>query len=96
MKEEPMRIYGSITELVGNTPLVRLNRVNDTHATVVAKLEWFNPAGSVKDRIGLAMIEAAERDGIIRPGETVMSSRRVETPASGWRSLQRQKDIKSF
>lgn len=62
-----MRIYGSITELVGNTPLVRLNRVNDTHATVVAKLEWFNPAGSVKDRIGLAMIEAAERDGIIHP-----------------------------
>ncbi|ABU58729.1 MAG: cysteine synthase A [Roseiflexus castenholzii] len=73
-----MRIYGSITELVGNTPLVRLNRVNDTHATVVAKLEWFNPAGSVKDRIGLAMIEAAERDGIIRPGETV-----IVEPTSG-------------
>lgn len=73
-----MRIYGSITELVGNTPLVRLNRVNNTHATVVAKLEWFNPAGSVKDRIGLAMIEAAERDGIIRPGETV-----IVEPTSG-------------
>jgi cysteine synthase A len=73
-----MRIYGSITELVGNTPLVRLNRVNDTHATVVAKLEWFNPAGSVKDRIGLAMIEATERDGIIRPGETV-----IVEPTSG-------------
>ncbi len=67
-----MRIYNSITELVGGTPLVRLNRVNDTHATVVAKLEWFNPAGSVKDRIGLAMIEAAEREGKIRPGETVI------------------------
>ncbi|MCS6839325.1 MAG: cysteine synthase A [Roseiflexus sp.] len=73
-----MRIYGSITELVGNTPLVRLNRVNTTHATVVAKLEWFNPAGSVKDRIGLAMIEAAEREGIIRPGETV-----IVEPTSG-------------
>ncbi len=73
-----MRIYNSITELVGNTPLVRLNRVNTTHATVVAKLEWFNPAGSVKDRIGLAMIEAAERDGIIRPGETV-----IVEPTSG-------------
>ena len=73
-----MRIYGSITELVGNTPLVRLNRGNDTHATVVAKLEGFNPAGSVKDRIGLAMIEAAERDGIIRPGETV-----IVEPTSG-------------
>ncbi|NWG19950.1 MAG: cysteine synthase A [Chloroflexi bacterium] len=72
------RIYGSITELVGNTPLVRLNRVNDTHATVVAKLEWFNPAGSVKDRIGLAMIDAAEQAGIIRPGETV-----IVEPTSG-------------
>lgn len=66
------RIYGSITELVGNTPLVRLNRVNDSDATVVAKLEFFNPASSVKDRIGLAMIEAAEREGKIRPGETVL------------------------
>lgn len=66
------RIYNSITELVGNTPLVRLNRVNDTQATIVAKLEFFNPASSVKDRIGLAMIEAAEREGRIRPGETVL------------------------
>ncbi|PDW03434.1 cysteine synthase A [Candidatus Viridilinea mediisalina] len=65
-------IYNSITELVGNTPLVRLNRVNDTQATIVAKLEFFNPASSVKDRIGLAMIEAAEREGRIRPGETVL------------------------
>ncbi|HWQ14202.1 MAG TPA: cysteine synthase A [Roseiflexaceae bacterium] len=73
-----MRIYNSITELVGGTPLVRLNRMNDTHATVVAKLEWFNPAGSVKDRIGLAMIEAAEREGRIHPGETV-----IVEPTSG-------------
>jgi cysteine synthase A len=72
------RIYGSITELVGGTPLVRLSRVNDTPATVLAKLEWFNPAGSVKDRIGLAMIEAAEREGRITPGETV-----IVEPTSG-------------
>ncbi|MBK9941010.1 MAG: cysteine synthase A [Kouleothrix sp.] len=72
------RIYGSITELVGNTPLVRLNRVNDTQATVVAKLEFFNPASSVKDRIGLAMIEAAERAGTIAPGRTV-----IVEPTSG-------------
>jgi cysteine synthase A len=72
------RIYNNITELVGNTPLVRLNKLNDTHATVVAKLEWFNPASSVKDRIGLAMIEAAEAEGKIKPGETV-----IVEPTSG-------------
>jgi cysteine synthase A len=72
------RIYNSITELVGNTPLVQLNKVNDTHATILAKLEFFNPASSVKDRIGLSMIEAAEHDGRIRPGETV-----IVEPTSG-------------
>ncbi|MEI7772813.1 MAG: cysteine synthase A [Chloroflexales bacterium] len=66
------RIYDSIIDLVGNTPLVRLNKVNDTHATVLAKLEFFNPASSVKDRIGLAMIETAEREGKITPGETTL------------------------
>jgi len=66
------KIYGSITELIGNTPLVRLNKLNKTDATVVAKLEFFNPAGSVKDRIGLSMIDAAEKEGIITPGQTVL------------------------
>lgn len=66
------RIFNSITELVGNTPLVRLNRLNQTQATVVAKLEYFNPASSVKDRIGLSMIEAAEREGKIDPQHTVI------------------------
>ncbi|WP_129631359.1 cysteine synthase A [Candidatus Oscillochloris fontis] len=66
------RIYQDITELIGNTPLVRLNRLNTTEATVLAKLEFFNPAGSVKDRIGLAMIETAEREGKIRPDETIL------------------------
>ncbi len=65
-------IYNNITELIGNTPLVQLNKLNDTSATVVAKLEFFNPASSVKDRIGLAMIEAAEREGRLNPGETVL------------------------
>jgi cysteine synthase A len=58
------RIYDDITQLIGNTPLVRLRRVvNGAKATVVAKLESFNPLWSVKDRIGVAMIDAAERDG---------------------------------
>jgi cysteine synthase len=67
-----VKIYNNITELVGNTPLVKLGPINDTEATVVAKLEFFNPASSVKDRIGLAMIEAAEAEGKITPGETVL------------------------
>jgi cysteine synthase A len=70
---ESMSIAQNVTELIGRTPLVRLNRVTEgINATVVVKLESHNPAGSVKDRIGLAMIEAAEREGKIKPGETVL------------------------
>jgi cysteine synthase A len=65
-------IYENITETIGRTPLVKLGKLNDTSATIVAKLEFFNPGGSVKDRIGLAMIEAAERDGKITPGRTTL------------------------
>ncbi len=65
-------IHQNITELVGNTPLVRIHRLNQGAAEVVVKVESFNPGSSVKDRIALAMIEAAERDGILQPGGTLI------------------------
>src|SRR6187397_676593 len=67
------REYPSVLDLVGSTPIVRLDRISaDVPGTILAKLEFMNPGGSVKDRIGLAMIEAAERDGKLRPGGTIV------------------------
>jgi len=69
------RVYADITQTVGDTPLVRINRLADeagVKATLLAKLEFFNPLSSVKDRIGLAMVEAAEAEGRIHPGRTVL------------------------
>jgi cysteine synthase A len=69
------RIYDDVTKLVGNTPLVRLNRITDgAGATVVAKLEFYNPAHSVKDRIGVSMIDAAEAAGELKPGGTIVEA----------------------
>ncbi|GAA4151576.1 cysteine synthase A [Leifsonia shinshuensis] len=69
----PAKIYENITETVGRTPLVKLNRLAaDTGATVLAKLEFFNPAASVKDRIGVSIIDAAEKAGALRPGGIIV------------------------
>ncbi|CCH77297.1 cysteine synthase [Nostocoides japonicum T1-X7] len=70
-----MPIYDDVTKLIGNTPLVRINRIIDTGdsgTTVAAKLEFYNPASSVKDRIGVSIIDAAEASGELKPGGTIV------------------------
>ena len=70
-----MKLYNNITEVVGNTPLVRLNRITDgAAAQVYAKLEFYNPTASVKDRIGVAMVDAAEKSGDLKPGGTIVEA----------------------
>ncbi len=70
-----MKIYNNMTELIGNTPLMRMSRFEALHsagAEIYAKLEYFNPAGSVKDRVALEMIEAAEKDGTLTEGSVII------------------------
>lgn len=67
-----MKIANNILELVGKTPLVRINKLNKTDAEILAKLEFFNPSGSVKDRAALAMIEDAEKKGILKAGGLII------------------------
>ena len=67
------KVYGSVTELIGRTPIVKLNNIaGGDAADVYVKLEWFNPGGSVKDRIALNMIKKAEEAGKIKPGDTII------------------------
>ena len=67
-----MKVYNDITEIYGNTPLVRLNRMMDgAAATVYAKLEFYNPTSTVKDRLAIAMVDAAEKSGALKPGGTI-------------------------
>ena len=71
------KIYGNLTELIGNTPLLEIKRFSEEKglgARVLAKLEYFNPAGSVKDRIGYAMIQDAEKRGVLRKGSTIIEA----------------------
>ena len=68
-----METYDSVVDLIGNTPLVRLHKVTGgSGAPIYAKVEYFNPGGSVKDRIALRMVDAAERDGLLKPGGTLL------------------------
>jgi cystathionine beta-synthase len=67
-----MEIFDNLLETLGNTPLVRLGRFFEGPATLAVKVEAFNPGSSVKDRIGIAMIEAAEKDGLLHPGQTIV------------------------
>ena len=70
-----MRVYNNITEIFGNTPLVKLNRVLDgAKANVYAKLEFYNPSSSVKDRLAIAMVNAAEESGELKPGGTIIEA----------------------
>ncbi|MFM6980245.1 MAG: cysteine synthase A [Micrococcales bacterium] len=69
-----MPIYDNITQVVGNTPLVRINRVVTGGAEILGKLEFYNPSASVKDRIGIAMVDAAEASGELKPGGTIVEA----------------------
>ncbi|MFZ1411288.1 MAG: cysteine synthase A, partial [Micropruina sp.] len=70
-----MQIFDDVTQLIGRTPLVRINRLfGDSKATVLAKLEFYNPANSVKDRIGVSMIDAAEESGQLKPGGSIVEA----------------------
>jgi cysteine synthase A len=69
---EIMKVFENILEKTGGTPLVKINRMNDSGAVVLAKVEFFNPGGSVKDRVGLAMVEAAEKSGELKSGGVII------------------------
>ena len=68
------RLYDDILDTVGNTPCIRINRIAPDHVTVYVKFEAFNPAGSVKDRLAMNIIEAAEKSGALKPGQTVVEA----------------------
>ena len=68
------RLYDSVVDTIGNTPCIRLNRLAPKHVTIYVKAEFFNPAGSVKDRLAISIIEEAERSGALQPGQTVVEA----------------------
>jgi len=84
------RKFQSILETVGNTPVVRINRLAPQGVNLFVKIEAFNPLGSVKDRLALGVIEAAEKSGELKPGQTVIEATSGNTElASRWSARQR-------
>src|SRR6476660_1609940 len=91
-----MKYAQSVLDLIGNTPLIKLNHVTgDIKATILVKLEYVNPGGSIKDRIAVKMIEQAERDGKLRPGGTVVEPTSGNTGV-GLALVAQQKGYKSI
>ena len=85
-----MKTYDRITDLIGKTPLLKLtnySKLKDLGATVYGKLEYFNPAGSVKDRIAKAIIEDAEKRGKLKEGSVIIDKVRAEKPGFGFNAL---------
>ena len=78
------RRYSNILETIGNTPVVRVNRLAPPGVNLFVKNEAFNPLGSVKDRLAIAVIEAGEKSGVLKRGQTVIEAP-AETPVSAWR-----------
>ena len=77
----PMEVADSLLDLVGNTPMVRLRRVGaELSCDLIAKVEMLNPGGSVKDRPAIAMIDAAEREGLLKPGGTAVGHTTTSAP----------------
>jgi hypothetical protein len=87
-------VHQSVLELIGDTPVVQAQRLDTGLCTLFLKLESQNPGGSVKDRIGISMIAAAEQRGDIKPGDTLVEALRA-TPASAWRSLRSRRATNS-
>jgi cysteine synthase A len=87
------QLYDSITDTVGNTPCVRINRLAPAGVKLYVKLEYFNPASSVKDRLAINIIEDAERRGTLRPGQTVVEAK-AATPASASLWFARRRAIR--
>lgn len=92
------KIHSSLIELIGNTPLLEVRNIEeaeDLKARLLVKIESFNPGGSVKDRVALAMIEDAEQHGLIEPG-ALSSSPPAVTRASVWHGLPQSRDTVSY